>query len=43
MKHIEGVACKLDSPGLQAMKNAFKTVKGNGDPCVDHPGVRQHV
>ena len=32
IRHMEGIACNLDSPGLAALTDAFKAVRGKGDP-----------
>ena len=44
MRHMEGIACDLDSPGLAALTEAITTVKGKGEPyaiCGSLPLVRE--
>ena len=44
IRHMEGIACKLDSPGLAALTEAVADVKGKGEPyaiCGSLPLVRE--
>ena len=44
MRHMEGIACNLDSPGLSALTEAITKVKGKGEPyaiCGSLPLVRE--
>jgi acetylornithine deacetylase len=44
VRHMEGIACDLDSPGLVALTKAIADVKGKGEPyaiCGSLPLVRE--
>ena len=44
MRHMEGIACNLESPGLAALTEAITQVKGEGKPyaiCGSLPLVRE--
>jgi acetylornithine deacetylase len=44
IRHMEGIACNLQSPGLAALTEAITTVKGKGEPyaiCGSLPLVRE--